>query len=113
MNLNNNNNNISYPLNNLSLKEYKSIKDGYESKKYLNKNYTSKSRRKLKTRDKSSKKKNIKKNKNYNNDCSIILSNSEELTQSIEEICNKPTDLTFSSIIRNKLDTDNDQWVIL
>ena len=41
----------SYPLFQNTFKERKNILDGYESKKYLNKTYTSKSKRNLRTRD--------------------------------------------------------------
>ena len=108
--------NNSYPLNNNSLKEKKEILNGYESKKYLTKQYTSKSKRNLKTRDKSGKKRTSKKIKeNYNNDVNHIQykETSDTLTKSLEEKYCKTPDLTFSSIMDSKIQELNDEWIII
>ena len=111
-----NKNNNSYLLNTNSLKEKKEILNGYESKKYLNKQYTSKSRRHLKTRDKSSKRRLSKKYKEDNEEIIIKLSESDEcndLTKSLEEKYCKTPELTFSSIIDKKIQEIKDEWIII
>ena len=109
-------NNNSFPLNNNSLKEKKEILNGYESTKYLNKKYTSKSKRHLKTRDKSSKRKNVKKIKEDYLEDIIDLPDSDKidtLSESlIDKYCTK-SELTFSFIMNNKLQELDDQWIII
>jgi hypothetical protein len=111
-----NKNKNSYSLNINSLKERKEILNGYESKKYLNKQYTSKTKRHLKTRDKSSKKKNTKKYKNNNQINTNIIDeppNNNTLTKSLEEKYCKIPELIFSSIVSYKLDQIHDEWIII
>lgn len=114
MTLNKTNN--SYPLHNKSLKEKKEILNGYESTKYLTKQYTSKSKRHLKTRDKSGKRRTSKKIKeNYNYDVNKMIDKdiSYKLTESLKEKYCKTPELTFSLIMKNKIEELNDEWIII
>tara|TARA_B100000674_G_C37728708_1_gene863291 strand:+ start:167 stop:511 length:345 start_codon:yes stop_codon:yes gene_type:complete len=106
----------SFPLNNNSLSEKKDIINGFESKKYLTKQYTSKSKRHLKTRDKSGKRRTSKKiREKYNIEDKINEDNeiSDTLTKSLEEKYCKTPDLTFSSIMDNKIQELHDEWILV
>jgi len=111
-----NKNNNSFPLNKNSLKEKKEILNGYESKKYLNKQYTSKSKRHLKTRDKSSKRRTVKKFKEDHREGMVDVPESDKsytLTESLVDKYCKTPELTFSSIMNDKLQQLDDEWIII
>jgi hypothetical protein len=104
--------NNSFPVNTNSLKERKEILNGYVSPKYLNKQYTSKSKRHLKTRDKSSKRKPAKNFKGTTLALNIENSSSEDDTSQEEDYCKTP-ELTFSTILDHKLNELKNEWVII
>ena len=123
----------SYPLFQNTFKERKNILDGYESKKYLNKTYTSKSKRNLRTRDGNklsrynAKKKGQVSSINLSTELSKSLENNMELEKSIltksmeERYCNIPSNnidnhlsIALDKFIINKLDKQlENEWTVL
>jgi len=113
---------------NNTLKERKSITDGYEKTKYLNNNYTSKSIRNIKTRD-GNKNKNNNKNKNYvSKKENTYKENNGSLNYSIELDDKSVKDLSASvenkycSIPENNIDAIvdkaidikmEDEWIVV
>ena len=121
--MNDHNSKQSYPIFNNTLKEMKSIAAGYEKKKYLNKNYTSKSKRHIKTRDgnKCSKYNTKKQKQSCNKENTIDLVNSTELnnksiknlTASIENrYCSIPNN-KINDIVEEALDKKMEgEWIV-
>jgi hypothetical protein len=95
----------SYPIFNNTLKERKSINEGYEKKKYLNKNYTSKSKRHIKTRDgnKCSKYNTKKQKQSCNKENTRDLVNSPELNNKSIKKLTASVENRYCSIPNNKI----------
>ena len=123
----------SYPLFQNTFKERKNILEGYESKKYLNKTYSSKSKRNLRTRDgnklsryNAKKQRQVSSNNVLTELCKSLENNMDleksNLTKSIEErYCNIPSNnidnhlsIALDKFIINKLDKQlENEWTVL
>ena len=99
--------------------EHTNIINGYDSKKYLNKIYTSKTKRNIKTRDKHSNKITIKNYKiNYNTDNELYNSLSlsdTSLTNSLKEIYCNIKDNTLEDYISIEImdNLDKSDWTFI
>tara|TARA_Y100000768_G_C23972339_1_gene681203 strand:+ start:1086 stop:1448 length:363 start_codon:yes stop_codon:yes gene_type:complete len=119
--MNGNNSKQSYPIFNNTLREHKSIIEGYEKKKYLNKNYTSKSKRNIKTRDGNKcSKYNTKKQSCYKENNGDLINSIEDNTNSVKNLtssienryCSIPNN-KINDIVEEILDKKiEDEWIV-